>query len=396
MYDEELRAKLLGKNGRKLTALWLMALQGKPFTYSYKLKEPSTLVNSVGQLQRWKEWVDFWKQSNAPWQVETVNRKPKGLGVQRNYPVKIHFDSAETVLRYLGEEKKFQLFCHRVKKIKRTYPAILPACVKVRDIILLDGDMPEKIFQVAKYFSGTPKTNCFLRELDIPYVDTKFIEENQELTAAIFFAVQSERPGRTFADFCQTLEITKSAPFPNIYVRSLDARKTFAGMREIAVTVQQLAKMDLSFGRVFITENRINGYSFPEVEDGLILFGAGNGIMSDLQEIDWLKNQSALWYWGDMDCNGFTILARVRQKYPQVKSFLMERELAIRYPHFMGADAGNLFEMPVGLTGEEQACWQYLASRPVAANRLEQEKIPLFEIRKALQRLGCLVRTKVN
>jgi hypothetical protein len=274
-----------------------------------------------------------------------------------------------------------------VEKIKVDYPALLPACVAVRDKILADEPMTAAIYQTARYFAGTPKTNCYLRELDIPYVDTKFIEDNPKLTAAVFFAVRPEFTGKTFDDFCQALSLTKSAPSPNIYVRSLDARKTFAGLREIVVTAQQLAKLDLTFGRVFITENKINGYVFPEVEDGLILFGAGNGILSDLQEIPWLKKQSFLWYWGDMDHNGFAILARVRQKYPQVKSFLMEQELAARYRHFMVADTGNELAMPEALTGEEQACWQYLTCQSAKANRLEQEKIPLFEVKAALRHL---------
>lgn len=386
-YDEELRAKLLGKNGRKLPALWLTALREEPFSYSYKLTEPDELASSVGQLHKRAEWAAFWKQSKEPWRVETANRKPKGLGIQHDYPVRIHFDAAIDVLRYLGEAKKFWSFCQRVEKIKADYPAVLPACVMERDKILVDEPMTAAIYQTARYFAGTPKTNCYLRELDIPYVDTKFIEDNPKLTAAVFFAVRPEFTGKTFDDFCQALSITKSAPSPNIYVRSLDARKTFAGLREIVVTAQQLAKLDLTFGRVFITENKINGYVFPEVEDGLILFGAGNGILSDLQEIPWLKKQSSLWYWGDMDRNGFAILARVRQKYPQVKSFLMAKDIAARYRHFMVADTGNEWAMPDALTGEEQACWQYLTCQPAAAKRLEQEKIPAFEVRAALDRL---------
>ena len=386
VYDEELRAKLLGRNGRKLPALWLAAVREEPFTCSYKLTEPVELANSVGKLHKRAEWVAFWKQSKAPWRVETANRKPKGLGIQHDYPVRIHFDSAADVLRYLGEAKKFQVFCQRVEKIKAEYPEVIPACVMVRDKILADTSMTDAIFQLAKYFTATPKTNCYLRALDIPYVDTKFIEKNRELTAAVFFAVREE-DGKTFSDFCQALSLTEKEPSPNIYVRSLDARKTFAGMREIVVNAQQLAKLDLMFSRVFITENKINGYVFPEVEDGLILFGAGNGILSDLQEIAWLKNQSELWYWGDMDRNGFAILARVRQKYPQVKSFLMEKDIAARYRHFMAADTGNELAMPEGLTETEQDCWQYLTSQPAAANRLEQEKVPLFEVRAVLQRL---------
>ena len=160
-YDEELRAKLLGKNGRKLPALWLTALREEPFSYSYKLTEPDELASSVGQLHKRAEWASFWKQSKEPWRVETANRKPKGLGIQHDYPVRIHFDAAIDVLRYLGEAKKFWLFCQRVEKIqadlaKTRVHALYNKAVKVpgRDFWLAGVDYPmlreEKKFQQLK------------------------------------------------------------------------------------------------------------------------------------------------------------------------------------------------------------------------------------------------------
>jgi hypothetical protein len=88
-----------------------------------------------------------------------------------------------------------------------------------------------------------------------------------------------------------------------------------------------------------------------------------------------------------MDRDGLSILSRVREKYPQVRSFLMNPELAEKYQHFMTADTGSSMEMPANLTCQEQACWKFLTCQPPQRNRLEQEKIPLSEVRSFLQEL---------
>jgi len=224
--------------------------------------------------------------------------------------------------------------------------------------------------------------------LDIPYVDTKFMEKNKKLTADIFFILHPEEEGHSFKDLCTLLNWQVQAPTPNIYVRSLDKTKTIGGLQELMVTAEQLARLEVSFSRIFFTENKLNGFVFPEVEDGLIIFGAGNGVVAESETIPWLVRKEKLWYWGDIDRDGFRILSRVRERYPQVRSFLMGKELAKKYSYFMTADKGKAGEMPSNLTGQEQDCWRYLAEQPMEMSRLEQEKIPLYEVKGFLQSCG--------
>ena len=382
-YDDELRKKL--SNKRKLSEILQAAMLGTEYHYSYVLKPPVKLAKSVGHIQEIDAWSVFWKQAGAPWRLYTANKQAGLLGKQHDFPVKVEFTNAEAILQYLVEWKNFKRLQTQCRKIMEDFPQLCNICVANREKILTVPGMAENIWQIARYLSGKYRTSCYLRELDIPYVHTKFIEENKKMTADIFFTLHTEATGGSFGDLCRQLQWIVQAPTPNIYVRSLDRRKSIGGLQALMVTADQLACLQVSFHKVFFTENKLNGYVFPDVEDGLILFGAGNGVIADEVVIPWLARQKELWYWGDMDFEGLRILSRVREKYPQVRSFLMNRELAEKYQHFMTADTGRRSDMPENLTSQEQVCWQYLANQPENLNRLEQEKIPISEVKCFLQ-----------
>lgn len=385
VYDRELRQKMNTK--RELEKLWRAAVSGEDYSFSYSLKPPVALAKSAGRIHEVAEWAAFWKQAGAYWTLVTANKQAGVLGKQHDFPIKVEFHHAERALRYLGEWRRFQHLQERCGMLMADFPCLQSLCAVYREAILQEDKLAASIWQLAKYFSGTYRTDCYLRELDVPYVDTKFIEGHSKLVAEIFYALHPELEGRSFKDLCGALHWREKAPTPNIYLRSLDRNKTIGGLQELMVTAAQLAHLTVNFGRVFFTENKLNGYVFPEVEDGLIIFGAGNGVIAHEVEIPWLKCQQELWYWGDMDRDGLCILSRVREKYPQVRSFLMNQTLAEKYQHFMTADTGSSMEMPANLTCQEQACWAFLTSQPPQMNRLEQEKIPLSEVRSFLQEL---------
>ena len=383
-YDKKLRETL----GEKRKKIWKAAMEGDDFNYSYKLESPVELSKVAGRMHEVNDWARFWKQPNQLWKLITGNKKAGAMGsLQHDFPKKAEFNSAEAALRYLGEWEAFKRLQEKCQKISQNFPQLRSLCAEYHEDILDEDNMAEYIWQLAKYFSGDYRTKCYLRELDVPYVDTKFIERHKELTKNIFFTLHPDsEESHTVEALCRHLKI-KTLPTPNIYLRSLDRNKTIGGLQELMVTAEQLVRLTVNFGKVFFTENKLNGYVFPEVEDGLIIFGAGNGVIKDEVDIPWLKIKQELWYWGDMDRKGLEILSRVREKYPQVRSFLMNRELAAKYQHFMTADTSGDIEMPGNLTCQEQACWEFLTCQPRQRNRLEQEKIPINEVRAFLQEL---------
>ena len=81
--------------------------------------------------------------------------------------------------------------------------------------------------------------------------------------------------------------------------------------------------------KIFITENKINGLTFPDMPLSLIIFGLGYGVQS-LKKVEWLKSKQIL-YWGDIDTHGFSILSMIRHYFPDIRSFLMDKRTLLHF-----------------------------------------------------------------
>ncbi|EJW98535.1 hypothetical protein EVA_13353 [gut metagenome] len=95
--------------------------------------------------------------------------------------------------------------------------------------------------------------------------------------------------------------------------------------------------------------------------------------------------QTPLYYWGDLDAQGFEILSQFRGYFPQTRSLFMDRTT---FDRFFENDEGSVSHVAVALhlTPEEQAGYDLVKEHNW---RLEQEKIPQ---RYVLERLPALLR----
>lgn len=142
-----------------------------------------------------------------------------------------------------------------------------------------------------------------------------------------------------------------------------------------------------------ICENRDSALFFERVPKGVAILGDGSMGPSVLPEVPWLSRVSQLFYWGDIDRQGFEILAQYRQKGLVVHSMLMDLATYQCFERF-GTNVdkrGNPLvakpdAMPlVGLTAEENALYLQLCSqKPGGPRRIEQERIPLGYARDVL------------
>jgi len=124
---------------------------------------------------------------------------------------------------------------------------------------------------------------------------------------------------------------------PLIRLRFLDPIPTAPfGLTDLSIPLSQFLVFNPPCRRVFITENKINGLSFPPVPDALVIFGLGYGIQS-LKEAGWLRKKE-LFYWGDIDTHGFAILSQLRGYFPHTRSMLMDRETLLAFRRLWGVE----------------------------------------------------------
>lgn len=134
---------------------------------------------------------------------------------------------------------------------------------------------------------------------------------------------------------------------------------------------------------MFVTENEINGLTFPQVADSIVVFGLGYGIEL-LAGCAWLAD-APLHYWGDIDTHGFSILDRLRGWFPHARSLLMDRETLLAHRAlWVREERGETRELD-RLTDAERALYEELRGDRLGEKvRLEQERIGFARVERAL------------
>jgi hypothetical protein len=57
----------------------------------------------------------------------------------------------------------------------------------------------------------------------------------------------------------------------------LDRSLAVGGLLDVATPAAQFASLAMPARRIFITENEVNGLAFPDVAEGIVVFGLGYG-----------------------------------------------------------------------------------------------------------------------
>jgi hypothetical protein len=127
----------------------------------------------------------------------------------------------------------------------------------------------------------------------------------------------------------------------------------------------------LPIKKVFVIENKMNVLTFPIINEAIVIFGSGYRI-ENLKNVEWFNNIE-LFYWGDLDAQGFEILSQFRGYFSHSKSILMDKATFKQFEKEIGEGKPSKISETI-LTSDEQKLYELLKSNNW---RLEQEKIPL-------------------
>lgn len=236
-----------------------------------------------------------------------------------------------------------------------------------------------QVLAVLDWFVAHPRPTLYLRQLDIPSVDTKFIESHRKLLAELLDIVLPDsavdRTATGVKAFSRRYGLRTEAPL--VRFRLLDPALYLQGkLSDVSLMPAEFAAHESAAERVFVTENRVNGLAFPDCPGSMVVFGLGYGL-ERLSEIPWLRDVE-LYYWGDIDTHGFGILNRLRAALPQARSFLMDRQTLDAHRRLWGSEpAGGRYAGDTSrLTEAEEGLYRDLLSDRLGERiRLEQERV---------------------
>lgn len=370
------------KAERKYISFLQSLIENKPFEKLIIRGDKKYTKSSLPEFE--KEIQTIVSQSKEKkgfgYTLEFQQVKTKYLGTQ-DLPISIYFDDQKDFLKFLNKEKEVKLFKSNLEKIIKTFPELKEWIVKNPKKVIDSQNEWNSILKVCRYFKQNPKPNLYIRELPIR-VHTKFIERYQSVIKELLNVLIPEHINSQEREFEKRFNLKFAEP--QIRFKILDkeiSQNLFSGIDDVAIPVSQFEALDLPVERVIIFENKTNFYTaltLPKMDRAIALFGSGFSV-SNLKNVHWFADKELL-YWGDIDVQGFEILSQCRSYFPHAQSILMDK---ITFQKFFENDNGTPTNISVrlNLTDEEQQLYEMLK---INNWRLEQEKIPLFWVKKFL------------
>ncbi|MEY6433911.1 DUF3322 domain-containing protein [Thioalkalicoccus limnaeus] len=355
-----------------------------PLRLTLKAPAAADLAERFEAVRDWVQALAATPQVRIEWR----ERAHRVQGRQR-LPAAVWVDSLEAALAFIGKTRQVEGYRRLWRWTGTAQPALLPWLIR-RPLQALElADRWERLLAVVAWLQAHPRPGLYLRQVDLPGVDSKFIEGHRGvLTEWLDLALPPEAIDAAATGVAQFTRRYGFLDKPiRIRFRPLDpALPSLPGCRELAditLDATNFATLALPVERVFITENETNFLAFPPVTRAIVLFGAGYGWES-LARAAWL-HRCDLHYWGDIDTHGFAILDQLRGHFPHAASLLMDRETLLAHRPLWGVEPQPGRHDLRRLTPAEAALYDDLRFDRIRPGvRLEQERLGFGWFRERL------------
>lgn len=375
---------------------WLKGEPLFPLTVTLPKITGRKILHDFGPLQeQLARLVDLCSQKGLHMTMQEFHFSLVG---RQRLPVAIQIPSMDILVKLLGQKSAWQAFLLDITLVRHSWPELENwLCDEVALVVRHQGKWP-RLLAVCRYFQQHPRPLCYLRQIDIPGVDSKFIENNKPVLKSL---LDKLLPPEVIDDspalsgkyaFEQRYGILHD--MPSVRFRLLDEQMTsyFSGLSDFSTPVEQMAELKLPIECVIITENKTNFLALPAVYNSIAIFGLGYGVQL-LKKMTWLM-QVRILYWGDIDTNGFAILSQLRSYFPHVESLLMDEETLLECRDMWGEEPAEKVcraSRLAGLHPQEQLLYDKLKQNAWQPNlRLEQEYVPFHRLQLMLARMSCM------
>ena len=356
------------------------------FPKRLSLRTPTSTAISE-QFQDVRAWIARLKDSATHYRIEwqTVHHRVVGTNM---IPTAVWIDSLQDAVRLIGKHSETKRFETLLDETRRRCPELL-SWLRRRPLraVEIASDW-SRMLDVAEWLRANPRPMIHLRQIALPGIHTKFIEEHRSVLSELFDcvlpanAINEQHAGRL--GFARRYGFIDKPTY--VRFRILDATLRVLPIPtnlDVTVAASDFAALNLPIRRVFVTENETNFLAFPPLSESMVIFGAGYGFdwVADAQ---WLQN-TQVWYWGDIDTHGFAILHELRTYLPHAASMLMDEATLLDHRDHWSTDTHASMRTLSHLTEPELVLYQRLCSNHWGTRvRLEQERVSFSLLQRVL------------
>ncbi|MEV6677941.1 Wadjet anti-phage system protein JetD domain-containing protein [Streptomyces erythrochromogenes] len=292
-------------------------------------------------------------------------------------------DTREHLWSLLGVAAKVELFHTLHEQSVRRDPVLAQWMQNQPMKVLRNAGHWPRLVEITCWVRDHATAALYLRQIDVPGVDTKFIENNKGILSELLdHSLPHERiqTGAPRSDFAARYGF-RSKP---AYIRLRYLGSPPGPFSEFTVRATELTSKPAGICTVFVLENEVTYLSLPPVPDAIAILGSGYAA-TQLRHLPWLADVD-LRYWGDIDTHGFAILSQVRARFPHTRSLLMDTATLLAHQEHWGEERSQTSETPRYLIAAEAKLEQSLRNGTYRPRlRLEQERIPIRAVVQALE-----------
>ncbi len=306
----------------------------------------------------------------------------KNIGLQK-LPISVVFQNRNALLSFIKKNKEFELFKNNFKMTLKQYPVLKELLQKKSFLVVEYSDVWSKLLMICDFFIQNPRPNIYIRELGIREIDTKFVERYKKvLDKLLSILLDSDNVDgnmSSLSNYGFEKKYYLKYPLPCVRFRILDNSQTIAGLNDMSLNIDEFKNLNPQCRDVYIVENKVTTLSFPALKNSMVIFGAGYGV-EVLKDVQWLHDKN-IYYWGDIDSDGFAILSQARGYFTKIKSIFMDERTMNSFLLFSVKKKTEIKKELKNLTEDEYAIFEKVQENSF---RLEQERIDFNYIKMLL------------
>jgi hypothetical protein len=338
------------------------------------------------QLSEVRRWAAEWDATaRGPLRLEYKQVGGRHFGVNR-VPGRAWLDSYDDTwaLLRVGPDVRRLTELIEVARGTRLIPWLAGHPMKA----LRHADAWDKLLATVRWIEQRQAPGMFLRQVDVPGVDTKFIEQHRGvLTELLDAQLDPSRVCAAAPDFAGRYGFLRRPGYVRFRVAG-----AFRGFSELSVRTSEFTMAPDGVTRAYVIENEITYLSFPLTAGAMAILGGGYAVPL-LEPLGWLSGPDVV-YWGDVDTHGFVILDRLRQHLPHARSMLMDRATLLSHREHWVAEPSPTAAPLDRLDQAESALYADLVANVYGPSvRLEQERISFSAVESALARASMNAQT---
>jgi hypothetical protein len=342
---------------------------------------PAEISGRLGDVQ---EWAGEWERAgNGPLRVEY--KKVGGRHVGFNMiPCRAWVDGYDQAWALLGVLGEVRRFTEMAEATRESCPRLVPWVTRHPMKALQLSAAWEQVLGTVRWIDERQRPGMYLRQVDVPGVDTKFIERHRGVLIQLLdLQLAPDRIDAAAIDFSVRYGFRRKPGYVRFRCPDI-CGAGFCGFSEMSVRLDEFAAAPPGITRVYVVENEITYLAFPLLEGAMVIFGAGYAV-SVLEPLGWLAGLDLV-YWGDIDTHGFAILDRLRQRFPHARSMLMDRATLLAHRDQWVTEPSRSTSSLDFLDAEEAQLCHHLAADALGPSvRLEQERVSFAVIEQAIQ-----------